>query len=1224
MNRLLKRSLWAVLALVLILLIAIASLLGTQAGSHWLLGQVPGLQLTNFSGRLAGHWQADALNWQQDATVVAVDHPEFEWSPGCLLRMTLCIDQLKAQAITLQLPASSDEPSSGPITLPELNLPVAIEFGEIQVGSLQLNGVEQLQGLQMAAHWTAEGLKIDKLDLQREDLSVALTGLLQPTGNWPLKVSGDINLPSPDAGPWKLVLNISGDLQKTLNIDAQSSGYLPGHLTGELQALAENLPAKVQLKADGFKGSAVLPDTLRLNQVLLTAAGDLEQGYKVEGSAQLPGDGGDIGLLLQGVVTGVGADISQLQLSADDQRKLDLNAQMSWSDGFSVDASFDWQDFPWLMLYPLETPPPVTVKTLTGDISFADGNYLGNIDANLLGPAGPFSVKTPVSGNLTQVHLPDLQIVAGQGKAGGRVQVGFADGVSWDTQLQLSDIDPAYWLAEMPGKLAGPLASKGELKNESLKLSAALDINGNLRGQPARLKVDATGAGQSWTLGALNIKLGENSITGKGVLDKSLAGQLQLNLPRLGQLWPGLQGRVNGKVDLAGSLKAPQAKLTLKGQQLAYTDQKITSLDLDATLNSAQQAELKLIADGIALGETQLGRLNASAQGNQQRQSLKLDLKGPLLETSTALHGVLNDKGAWRGTLDSGQIKSGGQDWRLQQAAKLERLANGQITLGKHCWRSGSASLCGEDQRLLPDPRIRYQLKGFPLDSLAQWFPDDFAWKGQLDAAIKLDIPSAGPSGQITLDAGRGSWRVRNAGEWNDFSYDSLRLTSDLKPTQIVSNLQLRGPKIGQLNIQAKLDPRPGKRPISGTFDLKNVDLSVARPFVPMVDTLKGRLGGNGTLSGTLLAPLVNGRVQLTDAEVSGGQLPTNFEGLQLLALINGQSLQLTGDWRSGEQGAGTLKGNLAWGNNLAGQLNISAKRLPVHVEPYAALEVEPDITVVVANEQMSVRGKVLVPRGSIEVRELPPSTVQVSSDARIVGSQATEDKPVAIAMDVDVIVGEDLLKFSGFGLKAEIAGNVHIGNDLDTRGVLNLNKGKFSAYGQKLQIRRARLLFAGPIDQPYLDVEAIRTVDDVVAGLRLSGNAAQPKSEVFSEPAMSQNQALSYLILGRPIGQDSGDSNLIGQAVVALGLKGSSPFAGNLAQTMGITDFELDSEGSGDSTSVVASGKLSERLSLRYGVGVFEPVNTVALRYELTKRLYLEAASGLASSLDIFFKRDF
>lgn len=1217
-----KRSLLGILALLLTLVLVVAALLGTQAGSRWILAQVPGLTLDNFSGRLAGRWQADALHWQQDATVVDVQAPQFAWSPGCLLRMTLCIDQLKTQQISLQLAPSTDE-STEPLSLPELNLPISLELGDIEIGSLQLNGAEQLKGLQLAAYWTAEGLKIERLALQRDDLSVMLTGLLQPSGDWPLTLEGDIKLPAPDAAPWQLAVKVAGDLQKSLTLNAQSSGYINGQLSGDVQPLAQNLPAKLTLTADGFKGSASLPDTLMLNQLLLSAEGDLKQGYKLNGDAKLPGDGGDIALLLQGVVTAEGAEVATLQLSADEQRKLDLVAKMSWTDSFSIDASFDWKDFPWLMLYPLPEPPPVSIKTLTGDISFSDGRYLGNIDAKLNGPAGDFSLKTPVSGDLSQVHLPDLQLVAGQGKAQGNVQVGFADGISWDARLQLTDIDPAYWVAEMPGKLAGPLQSKGAFKDEQLSLDANLDINGQLRGQTAQLKAQAAGAGELWTLSALNIKLGENSIVGNGQLNKQLAGQLRINLPRLGQLWPGLQGQVNGQVDLAGSLKAPQGKLVLNGQALAFTDQRLQSLSVNGTLNSAQLANVQLIADGIASGDTQLGRLEASAQGNQKDQKLQLNLKGPLLETAAALQGGFKDKGAWRGSLASGQIKTGGQDWRLQQPASLQRLANGQLTLGKHCWRSGGASLCGEDQQLMPQAKIRYQLKGFPLDSLAQWLPEDFAWKGQLDAAIKLDIPNAGPTGQITVDAGRGTWRVREAGEWNDFSYDSLRLTSDLKPSSITSNLQLRGPQIGQLNVQAQLDPRPGKRPLSGSFNLQGVDLAIARPFVPMVDTIKGRLNGNGTISGNLLAPQVNGRLQLSDAEISGGQLPSNFEALQLLVLINGQTLQLSGDWNSGETGKGKLKGNLAWGEGLAGQLNISGQRLPVSVEPYATVEVEPDLNVVVGNEQLSVTGNVVVPRGAIVIRELPPSTVQVSDDARIVGSDAVEKQAVAIMMDVDVIVGEDKLTFSGFGLNAEVAGKIHVGNDLDTRGELNLNKGKFRAYGQSLTIRRARLLFAGPIDQPYLDIEAIRKVDDVVAGLRLTGNAAQPKSEVFSEPAMSQNQALSYLILGRPLGED-GDSNVIGQAVVALGLKGTAPFAGNLAQSLGIKDFQLDSEGSGNNTSVVASGKLSERLSLRYGVGVFEPVNTVALRYELTKRVYLEAASGLASSLDIFYKRDF
>ncbi len=167
------------------------------------------------------------------------------------------------------------------------------------------------------------------------------------------------------------------------------------------------------------------------------------------------------------------------------------------------------------------------------------------------------------------------------------------------------------------------------------------------------------------------------------------------------------------------------------------------------------------------------------------------------------------------------------------------------------------------------------------------------------------------------------------------------------------------------------------------------------------------------------------------------------------------------------------------------------------------------------------------------------------------------------------------------------------------------------------------RLIGPARAERSYLDIEAIRRVDDVVAGLRLTGSAEQPTSAVFSEPAMSQEQALSYLVLGRPMSTGE-DSNMLGEAALALGLAGSAPLTGEIAKQLGIQDFQLDTEGTGNSTSVVASGNITDKLSLRYGVGVFEPANTIALRYQLTKRLYLEAASGLASSLDLFFKRDF
>jgi translocation and assembly module TamB len=228
--------------------------------------------------------------------------------------------------------------------------------------------------------------------------------------------------------------------------------------------------------------------------------------------------------------------------------------------------------------------------------------------------------------------------------------------------------------------------------------------------------------------------------------------------------------------------------------------------------------------------------------------------------------------------------------------------------------------------------------------------------------------------------------------------------------------------------------------------------------------------------------------------------------------------------------------------------------------------------------------------------------------------------------MDIDVEVGQDRLRFSGFGLTADLEGYLHIGDDLDTRGELNLNNGRYRAYGQRLTIRRAQLLFTGVLTQPFLNIEAIRRfeAENVIAGLRITGSAEQPRVDVFAEPAMSQEQALSYLVLGRPLGAESGDNNMLAQAALGLGLAGSSSITGNVAQRLGIQDFQLDTEGSGTETSVVASGRLTDRLTLRYGVGVFESANTVAVRYQLTKRIFLEAASGLASSLDIFYRRNF
>jgi len=1223
-NRGLKITLLAILALLMLVVLTVATVLGMATGSRWALGFVPGLTVENFQGRLGGQWSADHVLWQQDSSRVELDKVIFAWSPLCLTRMTLCIEQLKADQVSLQFPPGAEEESSGPISLPDLKLPLAIELGDVQVGSLLFNGSEELKGLQLAAHWTANGLQIDSVHLQRDDLNLNLSGLLQPSGNWPLTAEGKLTLPAPGTGPWALALKVDGDLLKTLNLKADSSGYLNGQLTGELQPLVENLPAKVRITADGFKPGADLPDTLQLNQLELTGDGDLKNGYQLLGKATLPGEKGPVALLLQGKVDANGAQIAGLDLTANDKQRLKLTGNLDWSKGLSFDAKIDWLDFPWHSLYPLIDEPEVALRSFNGEVSYTDGKYLGSFKAALDGPAGAFSLTSPFSGDLTKIYLQQIQLEAGQGKAEGHLNLQFADGIAWDTALDLSAINPAYWVAELPGTLAGPLRSKGEMKNEKLSLTADLDLKGKLRGQPAVIQAKADGGGEQWNLSALQIRLGDNSINGKGSLQQKLAGQIDIKLPRLAQLWPQLRGQLNGRVDVAGTLKAPQGKLGLQGTQLAFEDNRLQSLNLDATLDSAQRAKIDLKGSGIQAGETSLGTLTASGQGDIKNQKLTLDLQGPKLKLALGLDGNL-DQGNWRGRLASGDIQAGGQDWKLQGPAKLERLVDGKINFGAHCWTSGPASLCGEDQRLMPEPKLRYHLKQFPIDSLAQWLPKDFAWKGRLNADLQLDLPASGPNGQISVDASGGTLRIKEKDQWLDFPYQTLKLNSKLTPKRIDTDLNFVGGKLGELMLQAQINPLPKDKPLTGSFRLSGLDLSVARPFVPMVEKLTGRLNGSGTLAGTLLAPQVNGNLLLSDGEISGPELPMDLEALQLQAVIAGENVQLNGGWKSGKTGQGTLSGNIAWGQALVVDLALKGTQLPVTVEPYAKLEVAPDLKISMKDDKLAIVGKVLVPKGEITVRELPPSTVKVSDDTVIVGQQTEEGKPpMAMAMDIDVVVGQDKLSFAGFGLTANLQGHVHIGDNMDTRGELWLNDGRYRAYGQRLTVRRARLLFAGPIDQPYLDIEAIRQTDDVIAGIRLSGSAEQPTTQIFSEPAMSQEQALSYLVLGRPLASNGEDNNMLAQAALGLGLMGSSGVTSGLAKNLGIQDFQLDTEGSGNATSVVASGNISEKLSLRYGVGVFEPANTIALRYKLSKKVYLEAAGGVASSLDIFYKRDF
>lgn len=1233
----LLRGLLILLLPPLLLILLTLGLLSSESANRWLMdrlsGLEPRLQLQLEEGQLWRGWQFSQISWEDEALQVSLENVVFAWSPGCLRGKRLCINLLSAEQITIV--TTEDDAPSEPredIQLPDLHLPLGIQLQQLHIGSLILNGEPALlRDIQLQARFSGDYLQISHFSGHGPDLAWELEGDLRTSGAWPLRVGAELQLPSVDEQPWSAQLRLGGDLDNQLELEARSTGYLTGVLQAEAQPLRAELPLRARWQGESFLASHSLPETLTLHDLVLDVAGDLESGIKLAARSTMAGEGGDVDLQLDGRVSATDAQDIRLQLRVADQpeRQLTLNADADWAGELAADAQLAMQQFPWQWLYPqsigdLEVEQLAITGQLRGEAFNSQLQAL--LQGSRPGMAGELSAD--LSGTAEEITLSSMRLATDSGNLSGSAVVGLENGVSWTADLQLEALDPQLFVEQLPGALSGPISTTGRLDDNGLTLSANWDINGILRRQPLTLAGAVASANEEWRLDSLELSQGDNRITGNGVWGDRVAGELAIRLPQLDTLWPGLGGQVSAAVTASGASRAPRIAVDVEGQRLALDTFAMAALEITAgiTLNEQLPGSLDLTASRMRNGDTRLGDLTLSAEGNKASHRLVADLQNGMVELDMRLAGRLAQN-IWRGQLDAANIAADGMQWQLQEPAILSyRQSSGDLRLGAHCWAHLQSRLCfNGEQQLMPDRQLNLNLTDFPLASLQSWLPEDFDWQGSLNADAQLrQTAGAVPLGTVNVTSRDGRIIVSNPDQELTLPYESLEFNAQLDARRATTRLELLSSGLGNLNVQADVGDPGGAQTLNGRFTLDDVQLDILRPFLPQVETLSGDLVGSGLLTGTLTQPLIEGQIRLTEGHVSGPELPISLEQLELLVAIVGQQANINGSWQSGE-GQGSINGAAAWAPELYVDIQLTGNDLPVRVAPYADLIASPDLHIGLADNNLNLTGTISVPSGEITVRELPPAAVRVSADAEIVGAEAAleESTPLGITADIQIAVG-DQLHFSGFGLTGRLSGLLQVRENMTAVGDLNILDGRFRGYGQRLELRRAQILFAGPLSTPYLDIEAIRRVDDVIAGLRLTGPADAPLSEVFSEPAMAQEQALAYLILGRPLGADTGDSNLLGQAALALGMAGSTPLAKNIADSLGIDDFQLDTEGSGLTTSVVATGYITEKLSLRYGVGVFEQANRLALRYDLTKRLYLEAVGGLASSLDFFYRIDF
>lgn len=1234
---------WIVVLLGLLVLLpvllvsAILLALRSETGTAWVIDQVPGLEAVNDHGSLFGTWQADRLQWQGYGVEVVALSPLVDWSPSCLFNLRLCLDALHLERldVTVQPSEKQQEPASD-INLPGVELPLSVRADNVRLGRFVLNGSTVWDRVELDAGGSGADWELERVYYTYGDYTVLASGRVETRRDWPVNLEVNASLPPPYGDDWAIDLALSGSV-RDLAVSGQSRGYLDATFKGNVEPLAANLPARLRVTSDTFRAVEALPDTLVLNDWFVEAKGSLQNGFKTRGEATLPGTEGPVALALEGLVTTAEARDIRLKLtakngqdagSADTQpRTLRVTGGTRWRGGLSASADVQLRKFPWYSLVEGLEELPVALHTLDGEARWEDGRYQTNLKAELDGPQGNTSLTAAAEGDTAGVQLTELQAETGAGTLSGDGAVSFSGPLSWQAALQLQDFNPGFWVPALEARLSGDVSTEGELTDGAVPaMKARWDLDGQWRSSPTVIAGRLDTSTGYWVVPELQLQVADNRLEGSGQWGSELEASLDLSLPEPEKIMPGLAGQAELQLNLTGTPDDPRAKMTASGRELQWQELVFAeSLNLDAELVSGLYLDSQLQVDGINVAGQAFERLKVEANGTQDEHRVELDVRhqdaGLQLDFSGAAGAAW---ASWQGKLEKGEIDVPGQEqnWVLDAPAGLTYSKSGDLTFAAHCWRWQQSSVCAEEQTLLPAPEIAYRINNFPAAALAPVLPETLRWDSVINGEVSFTAAESGPVGHVQLDAGQGRFEVLLDGDWEALSYNTLSTELNLKPETAGLAVQLSGPQLGSLSVDMAVDPTAEGRPVDGQFRLQGLDIALAGIFTGL-EEVQGTVNGEGTLSGPLMKPAINGQISLENGRVMDPRLPLPMEEVVASVRLNGYSADIRGRIAASARSEAIIRGEVNWQGTPGGEVRITGDRLPVSIEPYARLEVAPDLAIAFRDGELSVKGQVNVPRGDIEIEGLPEQAVSVSEDEVIVGVEPEEPLIRSLAMDVSVVVGEDRVSFVAFGVTGDLEGTLRIGNDMDTRGTLQLVNGEYEAFGQELELRRARLLFVGSLVQPYLDIEAIRKVDTVVAGIRLSGPVQSPETEVFSTPDMPQSDALSYVILGRAPGGQSDDGQM-SRAAISLGLTQVNKVTGQIGDDLGIRQLTLEAEGSGDDTSVVASGYLTDELSIRYGVGVFEPISTVALRYDLGKYFYLEAASGLAASLDIFYTRDF
>ena len=1257
-------SLWkkislGVLIFILLLLGTVAFLVGTTTGLHLIFNAanrwVPGLEI----GQVTGGWRDLSLkNIRFDQPGVAVNAGEVHLAVGlnCLWNSSLCVNDLSLKDINVaidskKMPPSApvEEEESGPLNL---STPYPITLSRVALNNVNIkidDTIVSVMDFTSGLHWQEKDLTLKPTSLQ--GLLIALPKVAEVAQEE--VVEPKIQNPQPDEKPLgetlkdlfsKPVLPEMTDVHLPLNLNIEAFKGEQLRITGDTDLTVHNLLLKVSsidgnmkldaLDIDSSQGTVNASGTAQLTNnwpldITLNSTLNVDplKGEKVKlkvGGAlreQL-----EVGVNLSGPVD---MDLRAQARLAEAGLPLNLEVvskQVYWP--FTGDKQFQADD--------------IKLK-LTGKMT----DYTLSMRTAVKGQdIPPATITLDAKGNEQQITLDKLSVAALEGKTELKALVDWQQAISWRGELTLDGINTAKEVPDWPSTLNGLIKTRGSLYGGSWQMDVPeLKLTGNVKQN--KVNVNGSLKGNSymqWTIPGLHLALGPNSADVKGELGvKDLNLDATIDAPGLDNALPGLGGTAKGRVNVRGTVDAPQLLADITARGLRWQELSVAQVRVEGDIKSTDQiaGNLNVRVERISQPDVNINLVTLNAKGSEKQHELQLRVQGEPVSGQLDLAGSFDRKEErWKGSLSNTRFQTPVGPLTLTRAIALDyRNKEQKISIGPHCWANPNAELCvPQTIDAGAEGRAVVNLNRFDLAMLKPFMPEATQASGVFTgkADVSWDTTKEGlPQGNVTL-SGR---NVKVTQTVNDaplpLAFETLNVTADLRNNRAELGWLIRLTNNGQLDGQVQVTDPQGRRNLGGNVNIRNVNLAMVNPIFTRGEKAAGMLSANLRLGGDVQNPQMFGQLQLNGLDIDGNFMPFDMQPSQLAMNFNGTRSTLAGVIRT-QQGQINLSGDADWSqiDNWRARVAAKGSRVRITVPPMVRLDVSPDVVFEATPSLFTLDGRVDVPWARIVVHDLPESAVGVSSDEVMLNNDLQPEKPQSAGIPINsnliVHVGNNV-RMDAFGLKARLTGDLNVVQDkqgLGLNGQINIPEGRFHAYGQDLIVRKGELLFSGPPDQPLLNIEAIRnpeaTEDEVIAGVRVTGTADEPKAEIFSDPAMSQQEALSYLLRGQGLSSDQSDSAAMTSMLIGLGVAQSGQVVGKIGETFGVSNLALDTQGVGDSSQVVVSGYVLPGLQVKYGVGIFDSLATLTLRYRLMPKLYLEAVSGVDQALDLLCQFEF